>query len=268
MNPIRAFSLLWWAEVRKVFTLGSGVATLALSAVVGLAAVAAMKWAADASNGAIVNGQPIQGLLVVSGVTVGNWALQARNFFVLPLCLLLATGQCFAGEIRDHTLREALVRPVARPVVLLAKLAALLTLSASALLVTASCSLLPGLALFGAEGEPGKVLLGYLASWPCDAGVVALGILASLLVHSVGGVVVGVVLVLMADVALRLLLKLASLLGASGAADVASWMPGEALSAWKGYADGWSTAPLVGLGVLLMVTLGASVLRINRMDVP
>ena len=187
---------------------------------------------------------------------------------MLPLLLLWAAGASFAGELRNHTLREALARPVPRWSVLCAKLLALLTLSVATLLLTGLLSATLGGALFGFEGDWAPVVLGYLASFLSDLGLVCLGILVALLIRNVAGVVVGVTLFLLLDLGLRLALKLAGALGLETAAAVARWMPGEALAAWEGFQGEWVLSSFIGLGVLIAAALGLGLLRFYRLDVP
>ncbi len=257
------------AELVKTLLRGSGIAAVLVAAAVGLLAVGSMAGAEYLGNEASVNGLPLEQILSFSGVTVAEWGLRARNFFLLPLLLLWATGASFAGEFKNHTLREQLVRPVPRWSVLVAKLMALSVLSALTLLVTGLLASGLGALLFGVEGEWGPVALGYLASWPSDLGLLCMGILVALLLRNVAGVVVLVVLYLALDLVARLVLTLIGKLpSVEVAADIARFMPGEALAAWEGYADGWNWVSFAGLGVLVVVCLSISMLRFRRMDIP
>ena len=267
MSP-RHFLAIFLAELRKTLLRGSGMAALGVAAAVGVLAVGGLAAARHLGGDAQVNGLPVDQILSFTGVTAFSWSLKARNFFLLPLLLLWATGATFAGEYREQTLRELLVRPVPRWAVLLAKLAALSVLSGLTLLVTALASGLPGAALFGVEGDWGAPALGYLASWASDLGLLALGVLASLLFRNVAGVVVGVVLFLALDLGLRLVLKLAGALGLQAATRIAPFLPGEALSAWEGYDGGWDAISFAGLGVLVLLCLGLATWRLLRLDVP
>lgn len=263
------FHLLFVGELFKTLFRGSGIAALLVAACVALLSVGAMAGAEYLGNEASVNGLPLEQIMSFSGVTVAGWGLRARNFFLLPLLLLWATGACFAGEFKDHTLREQLVRPLPRWSVLVAKLLALSVLSALTLVVTGVLSGGLGALLFGAEGEWGPVALGYLASWPSDIGLLCMGILVALLLRNVAGVVVLVVLYLALDLVARLVLGLIGKLPSlEVAADIARFMPGEALAAWEGYLSEWSGASFAGLGVLILVCLALSLLRFARMDVP
>ncbi len=265
----RHFHRLFLAELKKTLLRASGIAALLIAAAVGLLAVGGMALAEYLGAEASMNGLPLDQIIDFSGATTAGWALRARNFFLLPLMLLWAAGASFAGEFKDRTLRELLVRPVPRWAVLLAKLLALAVLSLLTLTVTALLAGGLGALLFGIEGEWGPLALGYLASWPSDLGLLCMGILVALVVRNVAAVVVGVVLYLAADLVLRLLLSLIGKLPSMElAGDIARFMPGEALAAWEGYLDGWSAVSWAGLGVLVVVCLALALLRLVRMDVP
>ncbi len=272
----RHFPRMVVAETRKVFTQGSAVAALVIALVVGLGAVAGYAWIQSlGEEGPSFNGTPVSQIVTVSGIEAAGKALWARNFFVLPLFLLLASASSVGGELSDRTLRELVVRPVPRWSVLAAKLLALAALSATTLVVTLVPSLALGSALFGlgadvAVGAPtaGALLGGYAASFLSDVGLICIAIAASLVVPSVGGTVVGVALVLMADLALYGLLKLLGMLGVEEAAAVVPWTIGNALGAWEGWQDGWNPAQFGALGVLVVVSLSFAIARFHRMDVP
>ncbi len=265
----RHFPMMFLAELRKTLLRGSGIAAVLIAAAVGLLAVGAMALAQYLGSEAAVNGLPLDQIMEFSGATTAGWALRARNFFLLPLLLLWATGASFAGEFKDRTLRELLSRPVPRWSVLAAKFLALAVLSAITLLVTAVLAGGLGALLFGVEGEWGPLALGYLASWPSDLGLLSMGILVALVVRNVAGVVVGVVLYLALDLVVRLLLSLIGKLPSLElAADIARFMPGEALAAWEGYLEAWSLTSWAGLAVLTAVCLGLALVRLIRMDVP
>jgi len=265
----RHFHRMFLAELRKTLLRGSGIAAILIAAAVGLLAVGGMAAAQYLGGEAAVNGLPLDQIMEFSGATTAGWALRARNFFLLPLLLLWATGATFAGEFKERTLRELLARPVPRWSIMAAKFLALSVLSALTLLVTAVLSGGLGALLFGIEGEWGPLALGYLASWPSDLGLLSMGILVALVVRNVAAVVVGVVLYLAADLVLRLLLSLVGKLPSLElAAEIARFMPGEALAAWEGYLDGWNMVSWIGLAGLIALCLGLALLRFMRMDVP
>jgi len=265
------------AELRTVFARGSGLGAVIVSLIIGVLTTAVMFWVYSNAGDAQINGGSIDGFVQFSGPHCAGWALTARNFLILPLLLLLATGGTLAGELGDSTLREILVRPVSRWSVLLAKLAALMTLSAVCLLATLIPSLVGGAALFGMEGPTVDLLLGYAATLGTDLGIISFGLLASTVVRSVGGVVVSVILLLIFDGGARLLLwgreKLLDMMRATqgdyteAAVHYSQLLPGAALDCWKGWTDGWAWEPFVGLSVLVTICLTVTVVRFSRMDI-
>lgn len=269
----RQFIPMVIAEVRKVFTRGSGLAALATALLVGLLSVAAM-WMVRSwgEGGPSLNGMPVNELVQLDGVTCAGWALRARNFFVLPLFLLLATASSVAGEYGARTLRELIVRPVPRWSVLAAKVLSQSALSMATLVLTLLPSLGLGLILFGLPAGEGAgwadVVGGYAASFLSDLGLCAIAVLVSLLVGSVGGVVVAIVLLLLGDLALRAGLSAAGMFGIEEAAALAPWTLGNALSCWEGYQDGWNVAQFGALGAFTVAAFALATVRFQRMDVP
>lgn len=271
------FPALVGAELRTVFSRGSGSGAVGISFVIGLFAAVVMTWVHSNVDGAQINNASMDQFIQFSAASCAGWALNARNFFVLPLLLLLATGSALAGELSENTLREDLVRPVSRLSVLLAKLIALMTLSAVCLTVTLLPSLAGGAVMFGTEGPTVDLLLGYAATLGTDLGIISFGLLASTVVRSVGGVVVSVILLLIFDAAARLLLwgreKLVGLMQASvgevtePTVHYSQLLPGAALDCWKGWSDGWAWEPFAGLAVLVTVCLTVTMVRFSRMDI-
>jgi len=187
---------------------------------------------------------------------------------VLPLVLLLCGASALGGELGDHTARELLVRPVSRASVVLAKLSALAVLSLATLAVTFLPAILGGGLFFGFTPDllP-PLLLGYLASWGRDLGLLSLVFLCSTFFTNVGTSVVMVALFLMADLGARLALKLAGMMGLASADTIAQFLPGAALDAWEHWDTGWLWQPLVALLVLTVLAIVATIARVDRMDV-
>lgn len=273
----RQFGAMVVAEIRKVFSRGSAIAAVALAAVIGFLAVLVLWRLQNMGEGGFsLNGTPVGELVKGSGIDVSGWALQARNFFVLPLLLLLAGASATGGELGDRTLRELVVRPVPRWSVLAAKLLALTLLSAVTLIVTLVPSLALGTALFGLTLENGPVdaptlgalLGGYGASLLSDVGLLCIVTAVSLFVPSVGGTVVAMALVLLADKALGGLLWLLGMVGMEGAATLEPWTLGNALGAWEGWSEGWEPARFGALSVFIVASCAVAVVRFRRMDVP
>jgi ABC-type transport system involved in multi-copper enzyme maturation permease subunit len=264
----RHFPRMVAAELRVVFGRASGRLALALALVVGVLAVALMYGAHEYGGNAQANGMPVSSLVSYSATECASWALRGRNFFVLPLVLLLCGASALGGELGDHTARELLVRPVSRASVVLAKLTALAVLSLATLVITFLPALAGGGLFFGFTPDllP-PLLLGYLASWGRDLGLLSLAFLCSTFFTNVGTSVVVVALFLMADLGARLLLKLAGMMGMASAESVAQFLPGAALDAWEHWETGWMWQPLVALLVLTVVAIVATIARVDRMDV-
>lgn len=264
-----SFVLVIWAEARKVFSRGSGIGALVIGLLVGLLAVGGLWQIQRLQEGLSVNGQSAASLMEFNAVAAAGFALQMRNFFVLPTLLLLAAGSAVAGEQADQTLRDLVVRPVSRPTILLGKLTALAILALVTLLLTFLPAFGAGVAIWGTEMEElGKLLLGYAAAFASDVGLLLIGILVSLFVRSVGGVVVTVVLLLMADRGLWLVLKLLGMFGVEHVDRVQQFTLVNALGCWEGWKDGWEPGRFAALGILVAVTLVAAMVRISKMDVP
>lgn len=255
------------AETRKTFGRGSGWFALVIAALVPLLALGAMSLAMKMQDGAQINGASIDQLIKFTAPTVLAWALSARNFYVLPLVILWSAGASVAGEIQDQTIREILVRPVPRIMMLFAKLISLVLLSLTTLIVTFFLASVGGVALYGTEGEWSPVFMGYLVSWLADIGLISMGLLVSTISRSVAGTVIGVTLFLMVDLGTRLLLKLAGVIGFEKADTIIKWFPGEALGVWEGYTETWSGFSFAALGVLVAVCLSLTWVRFRKMDI-
>jgi ABC-type transport system involved in multi-copper enzyme maturation permease subunit len=270
------------AEIRKVFTRGSGLAALIIALLVGFGAVGVM-WQIKSmgEGGPSFNGVPISQIVALSGVETAGKALTARNFFVLPLFLLLAAASSVGGEVGDRTLRELVVRPVSRWSVLAAKLVALSVLSAVSLVLTLVPSLGLGTAIFGLDATPAAgsavaaatpsavaLLGGYAASFLSDVGLLTITMALSLVVTSIGGTIVAMALLLMADGALRALLWLLDKMGVESAGKLAPFMLGNALACWQGWKDGWNPAQFGILALFIAVSSAFAIARFHRMDVP
>ena len=271
------------AELKAVFGRWSGKAALLLSILIPLAAAGAKVALESQATDASFNGMPIEQMLDLSAVGVLDWTLTARNAFLLPALLVLATAASVSGELRDNTLRAVLCRPVSRVSVIAAKLSALSVLSLVSLLLSFVPGLIAGLSLYGSPeaagaslaGTPddvgfGAIALGYAASWLSDLGLIAMTLAISVFLRNVGGVVVLLVLYLMIDKAFGLMLKGLGVIGVESAATVQKYLPGNALACWEGWnsMDGWDVNQFAALALLFVVTLGTSLVRFQRMDVP
>lgn len=265
------------AELTAVFRRGSGMAAVGVAVAVGMVVAGGMYGIAGYMESAQVNGLPVSSMVDSSMRGVAGWALKGRNLFVLPMLLVLATASTVSGELGDQTLREILVRPVPRWSVVFSKLFSLWTLSAVTLLATLVPALVLGATAFGTEGmfeaeaNLDQLLLGYAASWLSDIGLIVLAFAVSSFLRSVGGVVVIVVLFLMVDTAARgVLAGVGALANMPSASNLAEMLPGAALACWEGWnaTGGFEWQPFAGLGALVVLGLGVTMVRWTRMDVP
>lgn len=259
------------AELSKVLGRASGLAGLAVAVAVAVLAVGVVQLVEVRSGGSLTQGPGGAAELIQMNLqSAMGGALRGRNFFVLPLVLLMVTGQLIAGELDDRTLRSALVRPVRRNTVLAAKITALAVYAGLTLLLTWGATLVMGLLLLGPEGlELGAVTAGFAVSWLSDVGLICLGAFFSVRLRSVVGVVVGTVLLLMLDKGLWAGLSLiGTVFGETWAQTAVDWLPGTALAAWEGWQAGFEAGPFVGLAGLVIVAGGLAFHGFARLDVP
>lgn len=265
------FPMMVIAELRKTFTRAGAIAALLVAFLVGLGTVGAVHYLHD-MQGASINNTPVSELIQVSAVEATGYALRVRNFFVLPMFLVLSMASSVAGEFSDRTLRELLVRPVSRPSVLLAKLLAGSVLSFSTLLCTFVPAFLLGLLFFGLPEDPSKaivnVMLGYLSSLMGDIGWLCVTMLVALFVQSTGLVVVGVVFGVAVDMALRAFLWVLAKLGAESTEKLLPFTVTNGLDAWQGWSEGWEWQRFLSLSLLILISLTLALARFRRMDVP
>ncbi len=237
-------------ELRLLASRKSAQAVLVVSVLVGLAAVlAGVAWRAFAPV-------PPAGVVVDlrgSGVQVAGWALTLRNFFVLPLLLVLATASSFAGDLEDRSLRELLLAPVTRSTVLATRMAALGALAAASNLATLLVAIPLGGVVLGMGADVGRVTLGYGASILSDLGLLAAATFVALLTRSTSGTVVTLTFGLAADMAVRSALRSSAMLAVFGvtlpfAPDrLVPFTLGAALSCWDGWEGGFEIAKFFGL---------------------
>lgn len=281
----RQFFRMVAVEALKVFSRGSGVGALIVAVLVGALSALAMYALMGMQEGVQLNGQGLGGLMQFDVVGVGAKALWARNFMVLPLLLFLATGASMAGEHADRTLRELVVRPVPRWSILAAKFTALSGLSAATLVATFGTALVLGWPLVGApaidqsvaEGAESlsRLALGYAASFVSDLCLIALGLALSTFVRSVGGVVVSLMLVLLADRAIwtglngiGMVQRLTEGAPAPWVDELLKWTLVGAQACWEGWESAFEPGQFVAVTVYTVLAALIAVLRFSRSDVP
>lgn len=275
MSPAHFVRILR-VETWKTVTRGSGLACLVLSVVVPLAALAVL-WELLHAEALTVNGSPIASQLSGNAVEAAGWALRARNFFVIPLMLVLATALGISGERADRTLREVLVRPIPRWAALAARVLSVSALAGISLLLSALVGVGGAFLLFGMADVPVAAMdqpsllrlgLGFASTFLSDVGLICLTAAIAAFFESVGGVVVALIFTLLADLTLRLALGGLAFLGLEQAKALEPWTLGNALGAWEGWSDGFSPARFLSLGVVIVAGVAASAARFARMDAP
>lgn len=273
----RQFRAMVRVELLKVFTQWSGLGAVCVSVLIGIVTVLWMQWLVGLGDGAQWNGKPWHSFLQFDAVGASGNALRVRNFFVLPMLLFLATASSVAGEKSDRTLRELVVRPVPRWSILAAKTVALWVLSIFTLLGTFLASILLGWALFAepavAMTEGGgsivRVFLGYAASFVSDVGLIALGMALATFMRSVGGVVVSLLLVLMADGFAWVVLKaLGYFLKQAWAESAVNWTLMGALSCWSSWETHFEPMQFAAVVAITAVATAIAHLRFAYTDVP
>lgn len=281
----RQFFKMIGVEVLKVFSRGSGIGALVVALLVAMLAALAMNGLMAMQDGVQLNGQGLGGLVQFDVVGVAAKALTLRNFMVLPLLLFLATGGSMAGEHADRTLRELVVRPVPRWSILAAKFVALASLSVATLVVTFVTAVALGWPLVGppsidqsvAEGSESlfRLSLGYAASFVSDLCLIALGLALSTFVRSVGGVVVSLMLVLLADRGIWAGLNGVGLVQrmTKGAPDpwvdeALKWTLVGAQACWEGWESSFEPGQFVAVTAYTILGCIIAVARFSRSDVP
>ena len=278
MNPALPSQLtqLWVAEFIKLQSRLSARITWVLLAALGIVVVLFVSLFGDASFN--VNGE-VSGIEVNAGTGL-YWGLWARTFFIGQAALLMLGASSFAGEFQTRTLREALVRPVPRWGVLLAKWGALSSWSGISLIAQGVLALLLGAAVLGTKGDIGwsNLLLAHGAVWLAEISVAAMVLMAGTLTRSVQLTVAAAFLFLVLDRFLGVVLW-----GASGMKnepqtpqfvrlilEAAPFAPSHAWHVWQNVVEGqplvWeSWASLFVITILFAVVAERA---FARMDVP
>lgn len=191
-----SFPLLVRAEIQKLLSRASTRMGLVLSAAIGTLMPAFVAWLV---GGVSVNGgQPGSALPDTAAVWM-EMALFTRNLFPLPAMVVVLGAVSFAGEYQARTLREDLLRPVSRSLVLLAKWIALCVFVVLSVLVTAATSAAFGVVMCGTGGEWRPVLLSFAGTIPTECGFAVLVLTVSVLTRSVVGTVAGTMLFMVAN---------------------------------------------------------------------
>lgn len=276
----RQFFAMIRVELLKVFTRFSGLGAIVMAAVIPLVTIGVLHLLGGTSTSTNVQGQVSQSFLTFDVVSAVGWSLWARNFILLPLMFMLATGASVAGEQSERTLRELVVRPVPRWSILAAKQIALWGLSLVTLVVGLGVTLGVGWAVFGPPAmdqtvaDPNESLLravlGFAVSFTSDVALIALGTLVSTFVSSVGGVVMSLAVVLLVDRAVwALLWALSSRMFQVGwAGTLIEYTLTNMLGASDHWKDAFLPSQFAECALLVIVAWALAVARFSRTDVP
>ncbi|GDX79734.1 hypothetical protein LBMAG42_15450 [Deltaproteobacteria bacterium] len=274
----RQFFAMIRVELLKVFTQWSGIGAVVMAVMVPLATLFVLYIFGGTSVSSSVQGQAVTSMIHFDVVGATGWALYARNFIILPLMLILATGASVAGEQSDRTLRELVVRPVPRWSILVAKQVALWALSVVTLAVTLVTALGLGWAIFGApsvdpavaEGEESlvRVICGFAVCFLSDVALIALATTFSTVVRSVGGVVVSLAVVLIADRAVWAFLSLLEFFKVEWAPTAVQFTLVSVLGAWSHWENEYVPIQFLECAGLVAAAWALSIARFARTDVP
>lgn len=230
------------AEVRKL--LSRPVARVGLVGMALLGALGPLALWMLSGSGVTVNGGDLGANLDVSAPNGLRWALFLRNFFSGQILLAVLAAVSFAGELQAHTLREDLVRPVPRAVVLFGKWTALGTWSLLALIVQVVTAAGVGLLLHPASGDVtwADLALGCVGTWAAELSFAAVALATAVVFRSVAGTLAGLFLFLVfercATWALIAARGLFSSMSETG--EPPAWfgiVPFTPTSAWSGWAE-------------------------------
>jgi ABC-type transport system involved in multi-copper enzyme maturation permease subunit len=262
---LNTLALVSIAETRKLLSRPAAKVGLLGAAAIGVLGPVFLEM--FSGGGITVNGGELA--LDVSAANAVRWALVVRGFFVAQGFLALLAAMSLAGELQAHTLREDLVRPVARRVVLLAKWGALAVWSALWLIVQGIVASGVGLLLHAAEGGASwsDVALGYAAAWATDVSFAAVALACAAVLRSPAPALLALLLgVLLERFTAWVLWAVAGV--ALGNADLPGWatailhaapyLPSAAWSVWSDVASGVASLPaswiaLVGWTVIAAV---------------
>ncbi|TNE90044.1 MAG: hypothetical protein EP330_09455 [Deltaproteobacteria bacterium] len=279
MTPQHFLAILG-AELRKLFRHPAGRLGLVLAVLIGIAGPLGILWVG--SSDAIVNGQPISETLDYSAPQGIIWSLRMRDFsHVMRLFVVALAASSLAGELGARTMREALLRPVPRWIVPVAKFGALAAYVFANGLLTWLASSAAGAVLLGVSGHWSDAAWGMTYSLVGDLAVVAVTLLVAVLTRSVAGSIVIVVVLAVMNWFTRaamwmvetVLLQAEQTTYAEALGMVRPWTPTYAIDGWINY-----IVPYLGLGtdwykplitalLCTAVCVALTSLRLSRIDV-
>ncbi len=275
-------TLIIGAEIRKLFR---RPITMFFLVVLGLMALGPAGMQALVSGGSMETNGNAE-LLSFTAQDTMAWTLTLRNFLVFRLFLITLAAMTLAGEFRNRTLREDLVRPVSRDAALWSRWIALQAFVLAGLVLPWLVSLVAGVAVHGELGDLGAVTRNYAATWLADMGFSTFVMAISLLVKSVPGTVVGTFMYWLLDLVFGLFLwgleALKPLVETQVAADdpivglmqtaaaLRPWLPSQAFNFYQNVNDagGFVWQSMASLAVITVLSALVATTTFRRLDVP
>lgn len=266
---------LWIAEVMKLLSRPLARVGWVVLGGLGLAVVLVVNVVGGAALE--VNGQPTS--LAASPADGVLFALVVRNFYVSQVLVLVLAATSMAGEYQLRTLREDLLRPVPRWVVLMAKWAALVTWSSAALVIQWVVTVVAAFLFLSAESDTlwSDVFGGYVIAVASDASFAAAALMVAVLTRSLTSTIAATFLFLVFEGGLWAVLWIGQSLRGT---EIPSWLEAilDALpflpsSAWSlatqvGTGNVPPTASIVSLVLITVVSLVVAERVFDRVDVP
>lgn len=259
-----------WAEIRKL--LSRPVARFGLVFSVLLGAFGPFVVLSLSNIPMRVGSEPVQvDYCVANGL---DWALAVRHWsWSAQLLIVVLAAVSYAGELQSHTLREDLVRPVDRWLVLLAKWGSLSAWSMLSLLLQFATGGLVGLVLLGAQGKQtmAHVISAYAVSLPVELSFAAVALAAAVVLRTVPGTVVAMVLFVVFERGFTWMSMAArSFFFESGNLSYVYFTPTSAWSVWSEMISGAppSWQPWLALLVWTVLAISVALVSFARTDVP
>lgn len=266
------------AEIRKL--LSRPVARFGLLLLALLGAVGPIALWALSGSGVTVNGGDLGASLDVSAPNGLRWSLVLRNFFTGQILLSVLATMSYAGELQAHTLREDLVRPVPRAVVLFSKWTALGCWSMVSLLIQAGIGSGIGLLIHPSTGGVAwsHLALGFVGTWAAELSFAAVALAVAVVLRSVAGTLAGLFLFLVFErfatwglIAARSLITSMSETGQPPALfEIVPFTPTSAWSGWTELTSGTDPSWQPWVALVFWTVLAAVVAErvFSRTDVP
>jgi ABC-type transport system involved in multi-copper enzyme maturation permease subunit len=274
------FAAILRVEVIKLFRHPGGRIGLVLAFLLGIAGPLAMLWVG--SSNAVVNGAPVGETLTYTTPQGIVWSLRMRNFsHIMRLFAVALAAITMAGELTSRTLREALLRPVPRWAIPVAKFAALTSYVLVTGAVTWIASTAVGLVLLDSGDGWGSAAEVLAYSLVGDLTVVAVALLVAVITRSVAGSIVLVVILSVANWFSRMAMALIENVFLQTQQDgvvefiglLRPWSPTYAVDGWFNQSVPYLSLgsdwypPLVTAAFMVAACVGLTAVRLSRIDV-